>query len=175
MSEFENIQRLIRLKRFEKPEEGFAEDFLREFHQRQRAEMLKRSSLELLMERTMTWWANLAAPKWSLAGAAAAACVAGIWLFTGSSSSPNITAAPPVPEIQAVPDKPFVPKMDLSDLPMANFAERNNAKMEESILRKHLEVRPVIESGVAPLPASANGIVTPKLENVVPAGEAGPR
>lgn len=175
MSEFENIQRLIRLKRFEKPEEGFAEDFLREFHQRQRAEMLKQSSLELLWERTMTWWNHLTAPKWSLAGAVVVACAAGVWLFSGGSVSQNITAAPPAPAVQGVPDKPFVPKMDLSDLPLANFTERNNSKMEESILRKHLEVRPVIESGVSPLPASSNRVVTPKLENVVPAGEAAGR
>ena len=72
MSEFEDIQRLIRLKRFEQPGEGFTEDFLHQFHQRQRAEMLKQSSLELLWERTTTWWGNLLVPKWGMAAAAGA-------------------------------------------------------------------------------------------------------
>lgn len=168
MSEFEDIQRLIRLKRFEQPDEGFTEAFLREFHQRQRAEMLKRSSLELLWERTATWWNNLMAPKWGIAGAAAAIGIAAVWLYSGGKTSQAVTSAPP--SVPAIPEKTFVPKMDLSDLPMANYTERNNAKLEESILRKHLEMRPVLEGNVSPLPASANGLGAPTSENVVPAG-----
>lgn len=170
MSEFEDIQRLIRLKRFEQPDESFTEDFLREFHQRQREEMLKRSSVELFWERATTWWNNILAPKWSLAGVAAAACIAGVWLFSAGKSAPEVTTVPaPVP---AIPEKPFIPKMDLSELPMANMAERNNAKLEESILRKHLQITPVLESSVTPLPAGANGLEAPKSKNVIPAGAA---
>jgi hypothetical protein len=169
MSEFEDIQRLIRLKRFEQPGEGFTEDFLRQFHQRQRAEMLKQSSLELLLERLNTWWNHLTALKWGLAAAAVVVCATGIWLIAGPKTT-EITAAPI--SIPSVPEKPFVPKMDLSELPMANITERNNSKLEESLLRKHLEIRPALESGVSPLPANASGLQGATAKKVVPAGAA---
>lgn len=168
MSEFEDIQRLIRLKRFEQPGEGFTEDFLRQFHQRQRAEMLKQSSLELFWERATTWWNHLTAPKWGIVSAAAVVCITSVWLMAGQKSSVEVTTVPmPVP---TVPEKPFVPKMDLSELPMANITERNNSKLEESLLRKHLEIRPVLESGVSPLPANATGIEGATAKKVIPAG-----
>lgn len=171
MSEFENIQRLIRLKRFEQPEEGFTENFLREFHQRQRAAMLKQSSLELFLERAVTWWKHVGTPKWSLVGVAAAVCVGGAWFLSGFSSTvPGVAATPT--SVDVLSDKPFAPKVDLSDLPMAHFSGRNDSRMEDALLRQHLEMRPVIESGVSPLPASANGLGNPKAENVFPAGSA---
>lgn len=169
MSEFEDIQRLIRLKRFEQPGEGFTEDFLRQFHQRQRAEMLKQSSLELFLERVNTWWNHLTAPKWGLAAAALGVCATGIWLISGTKTT-EVTAVPI--SVPAVPEKPFVSKMDLSELPMANISERNNSKLEDSLLRKHLEIRPVLESSVSPLPANANGLEGPTAKKVVPAGAA---
>jgi hypothetical protein len=54
MSEFEDIQRLIRLKRYETPGEDFVEDFVTQFHQRQRSEMLRQSARGLLWERLAT-------------------------------------------------------------------------------------------------------------------------
>jgi hypothetical protein len=170
MSEFEDIQRLIRLKRFEQPGEGFTDDFLRQFHQRQRAEMLKQSSLELFFERATTWWNHLTAPKWGLTAAAVVICATGVWLITGTKSTTEVTAVPvPVP---MVPEKPFVSNMDLSELPMANITARNNSKLEESLLRKHLEIRPALEGNVSPLPANANGLEGGTAKKVIPAGAA---
>ncbi|MGV3660110.1 MAG: hypothetical protein ACO1TE_07990 [Prosthecobacter sp.] len=174
MSDFENIQKLIRLKRFENPGEGFTEEFLKEFHQRQRAEMLKQSSIDLLVERVLTWWNHLTVPKWSLATAMAAVCAGSFFLLggTATNSAPEVAKAPPTlsPTIPLVPDKPFVPKLDLSELEMANIPGRNDAKLEESLLRKHLDVRPALESNVPPpaLPASATGLNAPSIENTKP-------
>jgi hypothetical protein len=169
MSEFEDIQRLIRLKRFEQPGEGFTEEFLQQFHQRQRAEMLKQSSLELLWERTTTWWSNLLVPKWSLAAAAVAICAMSLWMFSpnGDKSAPALTSVP-----TALPEKPFIPKMDLSDLPMANMAERGQATLEESLLRKHIEVRSSLEGSVLPLPTSGWQKI-PGLNDLTPATAKG--
>lgn len=172
MSDFENIQKLIRLKRFETPGEGFTEEFLKEFHQRQRAEMLKQSSLDLLAERVQTWWNHLTVPKWSLATAMAGVCLTSFWLLGGTAtqSAPETAAAPAPAPIPVVPEKPFVPKLDLSELPMANVAGRNDAKLEESLIRKHLEVRPALEGNVQPqtIPASANGMNPPSIQNTKP-------
>lgn len=165
MSEFEDIQRLIRLKRFEQPEEGFTEKFLHQFHQRQRAEMLQQSSLELFRERVATWWSNLLVPKWGMVAAAASVCTMSIWLLShpAGHSGVEVTAVPVVPE------KPFIPKLDLSDLPLARMAGHDNATMADMLLRRHLEVRPALEGNVLP----ANGWEQPSLRNARPAIHSG--
>ena len=149
MNEFEDIQRLIRLKRFEQPEEGFTENFLQQFHQRQRAEMLKQSSVELLLERVTTWWNHLLVPKWSLATAAVAVCAVSVWLL----SQPADTSRPALTAVPSIPERPFVSKLDLSDLPMARMAEKDKATLNELLVRNHLEVRPVLEGSIAPSPS----------------------
>ena len=165
MSEFEDIQRLIRLKRFEQPEEGFTEKFLQQFHQRQRAEMLQQSSLELFWERLSTWWNNLLVPKWGMVAAAVSVCAMSLWLLSHPAEKPGmeVTAAPVVPE------KPFILKLDLSDIPMARMAEHDDATMADMLLRKHLEVRPALEGSVLP----ANGWEQPSLRNATPAIQSG--
>jgi len=74
MTPEEKVQALLRLKRHEKPPEGYFDDFLEQFHQRQREEILKQGSLALLWERMGTWAENLRRPAvgWSVAGAYAA-------------------------------------------------------------------------------------------------------
>jgi len=168
MSEFEDIQRLIRLKRFEQPEEGFTENFIQKFHQRQRAEMLQQSSLELFWERVTTWWAHRLMPKWSMAATAVAICAMSLWILSRPAERPGatLTAAPLLPE------KPFIPKLDLSDLPLARMAEHEDATLTDMLLRKHLEVRPVLEGNVSPsLPVS--GWQKPTLKHVFPAIQDG--
>jgi hypothetical protein len=164
MSEFEDIQRLIRLKRFEQPGEGFTEDFLHQFHQRQRAEMLKQSSLELLWERTTTWWGNLLVPKWGMVAAAVTVCAMSLWMLSKPAAG---QASNELALIPAIDEKPFIPKMDLSDLPLARMAEHDEATLADMLLRKHLEVRPALEGNVSPLPA--NGWQVPSLQHAVPA------
>jgi len=171
MNEFEDIQRLIRLKRFEQPEEGFTENFLKQFHQRQREDMLKKSSVELFMERAATWWAHLLVPKWSLAAATLTVCAVSIWLLSRPAGNPGaaLTVVPTVPE------KPFVPKLDLSDLPLARMAEKDKATLNDLLLRNHLEVRPILEGKVSPSPSSlpAAGQDKPTLQKAAPAIQAG--
>jgi len=85
MSDFEDIQRLIRLKRHENPPEDFVEDFVRSFQQRQRAELLQQSARGLLWERMTTYVDGLLSPKWGWATAAVA--VVGVSLLTLKPSS----------------------------------------------------------------------------------------
>ena len=169
MNEFEDIQRLIRLKRFEQPEEGFTENFLHQFHQRQRAEMLKQSSVDLLLERFTTWWSHLLVPKWSLAVAAVAVCAMSLWLRSIPTSKPSAQAT----VLPAIPEKPFVSKMDLSDLPLERMAEQDDATKASILLRKHLEVRPVLEGNPTSSSLPATGWQTPKLQNATPALQSG--
>ncbi|MBL9129829.1 MAG: hypothetical protein JNG86_01425 [Verrucomicrobiaceae bacterium] len=85
--EFENLQRLIRLKRHESPGEGFTEAFLTRFHQRQREEMLRKSSIELFFERISTRFEEFMTPRWALAGAAALLVGFGAWAYTSQPAN----------------------------------------------------------------------------------------
>ncbi len=80
MSEFEDIQNIIRLKRHEQPSETFVEEFLVSFQQRQREELLNQSARGLLWERVTTYFDGIFSPKASWAGATAIA-VLGVVLF----------------------------------------------------------------------------------------------
>jgi hypothetical protein len=86
MSDFEDIQRLLRLKRYEKPSEDFVEDFVRQFQHRQRQELLRHSARGLLWERVNTYFEGLFAPKWRWAGATAVALVTVLVVFKPAAS-----------------------------------------------------------------------------------------
>lgn len=81
MSDFEDIQRLLRLKRHEQPPEGFVDDFVRQFQQRQRQELLQQSARGLLWERVTTYFEGLLEPKWRWAGATAVALMTVFMVF----------------------------------------------------------------------------------------------
>ena len=83
MNDFENLQRLMRLKRHERPAEDFVEDFLSRFKERQRAELLRQSARGLLWERLGTLLGDFISPRWTTAGATAAIAVAAAWTTFG--------------------------------------------------------------------------------------------
>ncbi len=70
------LQDLISLKKYEQPEEGYFDDFLVEFQQRQRSEMLKTSARGLLLERAKAWFSEFGAMRWVIGAGAAYAAVA---------------------------------------------------------------------------------------------------
>lgn len=70
------LQDLINLKKYEQPEEGYFDDFLVEFQQRQRSEMLNTSARGLLLERAKAWFSELGSLRWVVGAGAAYAAVA---------------------------------------------------------------------------------------------------
>ncbi len=64
-----NISKLLRLKRHEQPPPEYFEKFLREFHQRQRAELLKRSVFRIALDRLEALFCEFNASHYSYAGA----------------------------------------------------------------------------------------------------------
>jgi len=83
--DFSEIQKLIALKRYEQPHQGFenyTENFLHQFQQRQRAELLNTSAHSLFFERLQTWAEGFLSPRigfgGALAGTAALACILGV-------------------------------------------------------------------------------------------------
>ena len=88
----EPMHRIIRLKRYEQPPEGYHENFLKEFHRRQRAELLKPSISTLLTERISAIFSDLRVPAFAYAGAAALAILAGVVIMrlTPTSQAPGV-------------------------------------------------------------------------------------
>lgn len=74
----EPMHKVIRLKRYEQPPEGYFQDFLREFHHRQRAELLKPSLGTLIAERLSCYFAELRVPSMAFAAAAVVALMASV-------------------------------------------------------------------------------------------------
>ncbi|MFZ4767622.1 MAG: hypothetical protein ACOYMN_21960 [Roseimicrobium sp.] len=107
MSEFEDIQRLIRLKRHEQPSPEFVEDFVFSLQQRQRTDLLQQSARGLLWERVNVYLDSLVAPQWRFAGATAMALAAMAAIFTygtlrSATASRDLTAES---SIEARPQK----------------------------------------------------------------------
>ena len=79
MDELTDVQRLLRLKRYEAPAPEYFEDFLREIHQRQRAEMLKRPIWRLMLDRLEAALPTVQIQQYAFAGSCALALlVAGV-------------------------------------------------------------------------------------------------
>lgn len=128
------------LKRYERPPEGFTEDFLAEFHHRQRRELLQKSSVSLMWERLMTYFEGWSAPNWGLAGAAAMMLVAAVtWMRPAEES----TAGQPLDRSGMVPASyqqqndltvmPFIvgPAEDAENVPQAKDGEQVDDKVKK--------------------------------------------
>jgi len=88
----EPMHKIIRLKRYEQPPEGYFDGFLREFHRRQRAELLRPSLYGLFKERFVLFLEELRVPAMGFAGAAAVASIACVVIvrLTPASTGPTI-------------------------------------------------------------------------------------
>lgn len=73
--DFSSLQVLLRLKRYETPPADSVEDFLLEFHRRQRAELLRRPLWRIALDRLESFFEvpTLATPRLAYAGACAVA------------------------------------------------------------------------------------------------------
>lgn len=85
MDEFEKIQKLIRLKKYESPGEDFVEEFVTKFRERQRGEMLKQPALSMFWEQVKMYFSESPAQKWALATAAVLALACTAWLMVPRS------------------------------------------------------------------------------------------
>jgi hypothetical protein len=94
------LQDLISLKKYEQPEEGYFDDFLQEFQQRQRSEMLNTSARGLLLERVKTWFSELGALRWVAGAGVAYAAVALVMNVMPNQTSGGSTMASGASEIQ---------------------------------------------------------------------------
>jgi hypothetical protein len=92
----EQVRKIVSLKRYEIPRDGYFEDFLEEFQQRQRRELLQKSSMSLFLERASTWLREVGSVKWIAgAGVAYAALMVAILLWpAGPGTVPDANRVP---------------------------------------------------------------------------------
>jgi hypothetical protein len=95
MNEPSEIQKLIRLKRYEQPPEGYFDDFLLEFQRRQRAEMLRRPLWQIAWDRVNLWLDGFRVPAIAYASILVAAIGVGGLIVSSQNgaSSPAIASA----------------------------------------------------------------------------------
>ena len=100
--QFNDLQRLLRLKRHEAPPPDYFEDFLIEFHRRQRAELLRRPLWRLALDRLEGALPVFSPARYAYAGACAAAVAATVLASThiltgGPAGTVAAANAPTVP------------------------------------------------------------------------------
>ena len=78
----ENIQRLLRMKRYEKPDEEFTENFLREFQRRQRLESMKPSLWEVLSDKVSGMFPEIRVPAYAYATVGLFAVGMSAWILS---------------------------------------------------------------------------------------------
>ncbi|MGB6222048.1 hypothetical protein [Haloferula sp.] len=71
----EQIGSLLSLKRHERPPEGYMDDFLREFHMRQREEAVKERGFAAVWSRLTGWISEPGMSKWVYGGVVGYAAV----------------------------------------------------------------------------------------------------
>lgn len=90
------ISRLLRLKRYEQPPEGFYEDFLLEFQKRQRVEAMKVTWWERLRESVESVFDRVQVPGYAYATVGLFAVAMGAWILSsdevGSSGGSALVA-----------------------------------------------------------------------------------
>lgn len=95
MKEDTEISKLIRLKRYEQPDDSYFENFLMEFQRRQRSELLRRSTTSIFLERLATYFSDFASPRALATTGAFCLALFGLVLsqyFHSGSGSTNTTA-----------------------------------------------------------------------------------
>ena len=94
MDEFNDneIARLLRLKRYEQPPSGYFENFLHEFHRRQRDELLRQPLWRICLERAQNFMSQLDVRSLASYPAAVAAMLVAAAIFSLKVYQPLETA-----------------------------------------------------------------------------------
>jgi hypothetical protein len=122
----EQIGDLLALKRDERPEEGYWQDFLCEFHHNQRKQSVKAAGFAGITARVSNWFSDMGPTKWAYgAGLAYAAVTVAFFLMPREVVKENTPASPV--NYQVVPSPPAVEQLnqlDLSPTTQGNIGEQ---------------------------------------------------
>lgn len=113
----EQLGTLLALKRDERPEEGYWQDFLCEFHQTQRERAVKKSGLMNGLGHISAWFSELGSSKWAYgAGLAYATITVAFFLTPRDVVKENTPASPVNFQVVPAPTPPAVEQLNQLDL-----------------------------------------------------------
>jgi len=112
----EEIGTLLALKRHERPEDGYFDGFLREFHQRLRAEEAQQKGLAGWWRKTSAWFSDLGASKWAYAGGLAYATIVAVAMTMPQREDAERSPATPVSHEMRSSEPAAVEQLDALDL-----------------------------------------------------------
>jgi len=93
MEEKSDISKLIEIKKFEQPEDGFFDDFLADFQKRQRSEVIEVSARQLFFERISASYKQWGSAQWSaVAAAVIAVCALAYVISSGAELDESYVA-----------------------------------------------------------------------------------
>ncbi len=122
--ELSDIQKLIRLKRYEQPPEDYFDDFLYEFQRRQRAEMLQRPVWQIAWERANLWLEGFRVPAMAYASILAVAVgITGVMIGSQGDGSTGTVAAS-TPALNVASSSPINPVLPASTAPHSYVLEK---------------------------------------------------
>jgi len=111
----EQIGSLLALRGDVRPDEGYWQDFLCEFHHRQRQQAVKRAGIMKYVDAVTSWLSDLGPDKWAYgAGIAYASITAAFLLMPKEVEKESLPAAPVRHEV--VPAPPALPLEQLDKL-----------------------------------------------------------
>lgn len=93
--DFSDVQKLLRLKRYETPGPDYIDNFLKDFHQRQRSELIKTPLWRIAADRVQAFFSGFQVPKLAYAGAFAAVAlsvVGAVSQLQSNNSAPQTLA-----------------------------------------------------------------------------------
>lgn len=116
------VTRLLRLKRYELPPEGYTERFLSDFHRHQRVASMRQSRLESTWDFLLGLWPNFEVPKMAYAMVAALALLVGAGMFAipSGSNGPQVAVNEPYAPLSDFPLIPARPVTIQSTIPAAS-------------------------------------------------------
>lgn len=123
----EQIGDLLALKRDERPEEGYWQDFLCEFHHRQRVLVVEKSRFGAMTSSLSDWLVNLGPSKWAYgAGVAYAALTIGFILLPRDAEVENPSSSPVNYQVVPAPTSPVeqLNQLDLSPSTQGDVGEQ---------------------------------------------------
>lgn len=95
MEDNAEIQKLLRLKRYEQPPAGYHEMFLREFQNRQRAELIRRSPWQNFWERFIDSLPEIRVPATAYATIGVLGIACSVFILNNADEPAHLAAAPP--------------------------------------------------------------------------------
>ena len=99
-----DIQKLLRLKRYEQPAPEYFDKFLQDFHRRQRSELLRQPAWKIVLERVETFFSEHSMGRYAYATATAA-----VLFFAGITSMGILNSSPAPSLVNTLPGNPKQP------------------------------------------------------------------